>query len=549
MINQEDYRRVCEQFAQLVELPAARREELLAAEFADRPDLADQVRAMILADPSDALSDSPVAHLGKLPAAMAETVALDGASTSTVNEADYPAIPGYDLEQELGRGGMGIVFRARQHSPGRKVAIKMILAGRFASSAEVERFQAEAEAAANLSHSGIVPLFEVGRHEGRHYFTMAYIDGPSLATVIQSKSFDPTEAAELILKIATALAHAHDQQIVHRDLKPSNILLDEEGEPWISDFGLAKQMNQDLKLTHTGQIVGTPGNMAPEQAMGQMHLICPATDVYGLGTILYTLLTGRSPFQSTDLLDAIEKVCNDEVVPPRRISREIPRNLETICLKCLHKSPGARYANARELADDLAAFLRHEPIQARPLRTWERIVFWARRKPGLAVSWAGALMFFLYHLMSVYLIQDELSVTLRFRVASVVVAIAFAGGAWIFQRRYENPRHRKPAIYQWMTWNVLLLTILLFYALGVNSPLTLAYLLMIASSGTLYERGLVGYVTAIALAGYLLHVATGLWLRSEVTVDFHQTTCMLISILALGMIQYFVVRRIRASNQ
>ncbi len=542
-----EFQRVAVAFQHVRELPLGVREAWLATRLGSRPDLLGHVQKMLVADQRDPFRRSPLYdHLATVDLAASTD---PGRRTNPENEPSSdklpPSLPGYQLLRELGRGGMGVVFKARQHAPQRIVAVKMILAGEFASAQEVERFRAEAQAAANLSHSGIVPIYEVGHHQGRHFFSMGYIEGESLAAVIGRQVWSPEKIAQLVLKIAEAMAHAHAAGIVHRDLKPSNILLDPQGEPRVTDFGLAKRLGEDSEMTYSGQILGSPGYMAPEQAAGRRHEISAATDIYGLGAILYALITGRPPFETKNLLEAIDQICTSSVTPPRKLVRTCPKPLETICMKCLHKSPGARYRSMQAVAADLQAFLNHEPIQARPLSVGERIVFWARRKPGLASTWGAVALFFLYHLVSSYVIQDERSAQGFFRVASVGFALAFAGGGWFFQRLYEKPSRRKVAIYGWMTWNLTLLTGLLFLTIGAASPLSLIYLLLVAVSATLYEKGLVGYTMTVAAAGYLLHVVMGLTIRPGTAVDFHQSVCMLLSIVVLGMIQYFVVRRIR----
>ena len=289
----------------------------------------------------------------------------------------------YELLSEIARGGMGVVYKARLTSLNRTVALKMIQAGRLASEDEVKRFHLEAEAVALLEHPNIVPIYEVGEHEGRLYFTMKLVEGGSLVAVASLR-----EAATVIAKVARALHYAHQHGILHRDLKPANILMDSHGEPLITDFGLAKQLESAGDLTLTGAIMGTPSYMSPEQVAGKSKQLTTAADVYSLGAILYELLAGRPPFQSDTPLETMRQVVEQEPVPPSRIARRPHQNqdrdLETICLKCLQKSPAQRYASAEALAGDLERWLRHEPIRARPSKVWEQGVKWARRSPALA---------------------------------------------------------------------------------------------------------------------------------------------------------------------
>src|SRR5271163_2072038 len=238
---------------------------------------------------------------------------------------------------------MGVVYRARQTSLNRPVALKMILAGQLANDTDVKRFYTEAEAAANLDHPGIVPIFEVGQHEGQHYFSMGFVEGQSLSQRLADGPLPAREAAELIRRASEAIEYAHQHGVIHRDLKPANILLDSNGNPRVTDFGLAKRMQGDSGLTGSGQIMGTPSYMPPEQASGKGRDVGPAADVYALGATFYALLTGRPPFQAATTMDTVLQVIGDEPVPPRRLNRSIPRDLETIALKCLKKNPSRRY--------------------------------------------------------------------------------------------------------------------------------------------------------------------------------------------------------------
>lgn len=296
-----------------------------------------------------------------------------------------PSIGGYEIIEEIARGGMGVVYRARQPRLKRTVALKMILAGRFASENDVIRFFGEAEAAASLSHPNIVGIHEVGQDGGYHYFSMDFIEGHGLEELVIERPLEPRTAVRYVRIVAGAIQYAHEKGILHRDLKPSNILIDQNDQPLVTDFGLAKCMSAESNLTATGMALGTPGYMSPEQAAGDHQVVGPTSDVYSLGAILYHLLTGRPPFQAVNPVETIMMVLSKEPVPPRMLCDRIPRDLETITLKALSKDPVKRYQSAAELAEDLSRWERGEPIHARPVGRIERGYRWCRRNPKDAI--------------------------------------------------------------------------------------------------------------------------------------------------------------------
>lgn len=287
----------------------------------------------------------------------------------------------YVLGEELGRGGKGVVYKARQKSLHRIVALKVISSGPTASPEEVQRFQLEAKAAGRLDHPGIVPVFDVGAHGGRSFYSMAYVDGPTLAQVLKKAGgpLEPQRAARLVSQVCQAIHYAHQQGVLHRDIKPSNILLEGEETPRVADFGLAKTLDFDSQLTPLGQVMGTPSYMSPEQALGESDRIRAATDIYSLGALLYEFLTGRPPFGAASLGATLRQVILDDVVSPQALNSQVPRDLNTICLKCLEKDPARRFDSAEELGAELDRFLRGEPIRSRPITTTERLLKWSRR--------------------------------------------------------------------------------------------------------------------------------------------------------------------------
>jgi WD40 repeat protein len=337
------------------------------------------------------LDTATVAHFrGDQPSTDAATVA-GGASGGDGVGIEYPSVPGYEILAELGRGGMGVVYQARQTVLGRVVALKMILHAEHAGSDARARFRTEAEAVARLQHPHIVQVFEVGEHGGLPYLALEFCAGGSLADRLNGTPWEATAAARLVETLAHAVQAAHQAQVVHRDLKPANVLLAADGLAKITDFGLAKKLDEEGQ-TQSGSLLGTPSYMAPEQAAGKVHAVGPAADVYALGAILYELLTGRPPFRGATLMDTLRQVQDNDPVPPRQLQPRTPRDLETICLKCLHKEPSKRYARALDLAEDLRLFLAGEAVRARPPAWPERAVRWTRRHPAVAVLLAAIIL-------------------------------------------------------------------------------------------------------------------------------------------------------------
>ncbi len=310
---------------------------------------------------------------------------------------ERPVVAGYEILGELGRGGMGVVYKALQTKLNRIVALKMVLAGAHAGKDQLARFNLEAQAVAHLQHPNIIQIYEVGEHSGLPYFSLEFIDGGSLSDKTEGKPQEPLEAADMIERLARAMQHAHEHGIVHRDLKPMNVLLMRDGTPKITDFGLAKRLEgESSSQTRSGAILGTPSYMAPEQAMGEIEKIGPLTDVYALGAMLYELVTGRPPFLAATPMDTVIQVTKDEPVPPTQLQPKLPRDVETICLKCLQKEQLKRYTSAGELADDLHRFLQGETILARPVSTPERLWRWCRRNPRTASLSAAVAILLLF---------------------------------------------------------------------------------------------------------------------------------------------------------
>jgi tetratricopeptide (TPR) repeat protein len=331
--------------------------------------------------------------LGPLP----PPAALAPPGDSTGAAAPSPVLPGYEVLEELGRGGMGVVYLARNCALNRLCALKMIQGGAYVGTAAAARFQAEAEAIARLRHPDIVQVYHVGEANGLPFLELEYLPGGSLDQTLDGTPRPCAETARLVEVLARAIAEAHRRGIIHRDLKPANILLDADAHPKVADFGLAKILDSDHGLTRTQTVLGSPSYMAPEQADGRALLVGPATDVYALGAILYELLTGRPPFRAATALETLAQVKETEPIPPSRLQPGLPRDLQTICLRCLEKAPSRRYGTAEALADDFRRYLAGEPILARPTPAWERAWKWARRRPTLAAAlavsgWAVVLL-------------------------------------------------------------------------------------------------------------------------------------------------------------
>jgi WD40 repeat protein/tRNA A-37 threonylcarbamoyl transferase component Bud32 len=368
---------------------AVDREQLLAW----HPEVATELRSYFAAsDEIERLEQQTRRQPGR-GAALPATCGLDEAPA--VKEAAL-FMGEYELLEQIGQGGMGVIYKARHLSLGRLVALKMIRPDRLASPAEVLRFRHEAEVVAALDHPHIVPIYEVGEHDGQHYFSMKLVEGGSLAQHLCRLADDLPSGAALLAVVARAVHYAHQRGLLHRDLKPANILLDAQGRPHVTDFGLAKRLVSpglnagQASLTQQGMIVGTPDYMAPEQAAARGE-VSTATDVYALGAILYELLTGRPPFRAETPLATLVRLLEREPARPRSLNRSVDPDLETVCLKCLHREPGKRYPSAAALADDLERWLRGEPIQARRVSRYERVLKWARRRPALA-GLAGLLL-------------------------------------------------------------------------------------------------------------------------------------------------------------
>ena len=474
---------------------------------------------------------------------------VDGEAAAEPDDGPATELPRdfgpYELLAELGRGGMGVVYRARQKDLDRTVAIKMILASHLASPEHVRRFQSEARAAARLRHPHIVHIHEVGNHHGQHYFSMDYIEGESLAQRLARGPMHVQTAVRLLSVVARAVEHLHQQGIVHRDLKPSNILLDDEGAPYVTDFGLAKLTAPGSEMTATGVIAGTPSYMAPEQASGRSAAVGPAADVYSLGAILYELLTGKPPFLEESPLDTLLDVLAREPTRPRRLNPRIPPRLELICLKCLGKTPAERYDSAAALADDLDRFARGEALQVRPPHLGRRLAAWTRRQPALTSRLAVLGVFYVVELFN----YGSGAVTWKFHEQITVRMAAWAVLSAVCQQFLESRRWSIPARFVWGTLDSLLLLAILLVADGAASALVVGYPLLIVASALWFRVRFVWFITGLSLLSYGVLVMDYYRWRPELQGHFdpgiNRHVVFAVALVVLGSLVAYLVQRVR----
>ncbi|MCS7160965.1 MAG: protein kinase [Gemmatales bacterium] len=405
----------------------------------------------------------------------------------------------YELLEELGRGGMGVVYRAVHVELKRVVAVKMILSGYLADGEQIRRFQQEARTAARIRHPNVVNVFDYGEVAGHHYFAMDYVPGHSLQKLLERGPAPIERAVQLVAVIARAVAHLHQHGIIHRDLKPSNVLLDERGEPYVSDFGLAKWLQESEPRTHSGAVLGTPSYMAPEQAQGLISAISPRTDVYSLGAILYALLTGRPPFVGENPIDIILQVLETEPPNPRQLRPDIPRDLERICLKCLEKDPQRRYASADELAEDLERILRGEAPSVAPYSSVERLARWFRREPALALHLLGlTLVTVIVQLARI--VNPEVKRNVHSSI--LLVILIWLGLVLVLRWLARFPAWARYLPASWCLLDVILLTLVLWLANDQLTPLVVAYPALVVGSGLWGQRGLIRLTTWTSVVAY-----------------------------------------------
>ena len=468
-------------------------------------------------------------------------------ATSSTPLIGEPRFGDYELIQEIARGGMGVVYKARQLSLKRTIAIKMILAGQLATEAEVKRFRSEAQAAASLNHPNILAIHEVGECRGQHYYTMPLVEGQSLSEWVELGRCSPgdgTAAARLLAKVARAVHYAHQAGVLHRDLKPDNILIDAQGEPYVMDFGLAKRVKDAGNPTLSGHIFGTPGFMAPEQAREKSGQSGPATDIYSLGAVLYYLLTGRAPFVADSLLDGLMLVLEGEAVLPRRINPQIPGPLEHICMRCLEKKPENRYASAEDLALDLERFAKGDSVSANPKAIGRRVEGWARRQPALVSRLATVLLCLVINEGAYYATHYT---TLTRHYAVVGVLILWLVVSCICQRALKNDWHTNAVRLLWSSTDPVALTAILLIAQAYAGPLVILYPALVAASGFWFRVSAVFVTTAVSLLGYATWLVAG---GGRVPgVPFHWHILAIVSLIVTGICVSYLTNRVNALSQ
>jgi len=468
-----------------------------------------------------------------------------GADHSLPAGAETDDLPGalsdfgkYELLGELGRGGMGVVYKARQKDLDRLVAIKMILSSRLASAEHVLRFHAEARSTARIQHPHIVQVYETGQIHGQNYFAMEYIEGPNLGDTVRDKKLSPEQAVRLLLPIVRAVGHLHAEGLIHRDLKPTNIIVDAQNRPVLTDFGLAKILDADSRLTCTGDVVGTPSYMAPEQATGSRDM-GPWSDVYSLGAILYELLTGRPPFRASTPLDTLVQVMEGEPTLPRQLNPAIPRKLELICLKCLDKARESRYPDAAAFAEDLQHFLHGDPVEAQPQGWLQSLSRWSRREPALA-SHLGAFGLSAAIVQVNYHFSHPVPLLLHLKVLCLLVFWAAVSCGCQRALRWGADLAR----FTWSACDVAVFTFLLLLTDNATSELLIGYALLIAMSALWFQERLVWFTTAVVEMAFALLVLHSFPADRLQAHRYHVLLFMAI-LLVQAFIMVYQVQRVR----
>ncbi len=465
---------------------------------------------------------------------------LDLSTHPLLNE--YPFDFGqYEILEELGKGGMGVVYKGLQKDLDRLVSIKLILSKRLLSWKNVVRFRREAKAAASVRHPNIVGIYEAGKVLGQHYIAMEYIEGVSLAKKIRGEKISEEEAVRIVGRVARAIAHLHSKNIVHLDLKPSNILIDKNGEPYVTDFGLARGLGGSGVGKDTEAISGTPCYMAPEQARGDESEIGTLCDVYGLGAVLYELLTRTPPFKNEDPFETLIKVIEADPVPPRKTSPEISKTLEKVCLRCLEKDPEKRYPSSDELAEDLDRYLAGDVVESAATSMRDQLKCWMRNKPALASHLIVLAFFCGIELLWFHLLKIR---TADYHYPLLSILISWGISALGFDWLHQKPNRQEMTPFIWAGADVLFLTAALLNDGGITSHLLILYPILLAASGLWFQIRLVWLITGVTLLSYTYLVAHAYFNRPDIPIRFDQHFVFLAALFSVGFLISLLVRRL-----
>lgn len=467
----------------------------------------------------------------------------------TTDGSQKRMIGSYQILGEINRGGMGIVFKALDPALNRIVALKIIRSGKLASESDVHRFHTEAKAAAKLDHPGIVAVHEVGNHQGQPFFSMAFIEGQNLDGYHKENKLSVRESCAMVREIALAIHHAHENGLVHRDLKPANILIDQNGAPRITDFGLAKVLGNDDGLTGTGEILGTVNYMAPEQAAARNDQVDRMTDVYSLGAMLYYLCTGSPPFETENPVDTLLRILDAEPTLASQQNKQVPRDVAMICQRCLEKNPADRYETAKALAEELDRFLQGDPIHASSSGIQSRFRRWSRREPSLAGHLVGLGLIELTRALSYGVEVNFYGGLLKEYLRYTYIILLWAFACFCLQKLQnalqKSNKGTSFANFAWAAADITFLTVILWIADGDIGPLYVAYPLVIVVSGLFSRVRMVAFTTIVCLISF----SVVFWKQNVDTENSHYGVVGFAAIVVIGYVMSLLVHRIRLLNR